>query len=70
MKTWLPTDVLDHICVCASASRDKIREDRWGEGGMLGGLGMRMWEGGQGKTGPQLSALCTHIWLSVLVALC
>lgn len=34
MKTWLPTDVLDHVCVCASASRDnksRQSERRGGE---------------------------------------
>lgn len=74
MKTWLPTDVLDHVCVCASASRDnKSRQSKRigrGERGMPGGLGLRMWEGGRGKTRSQLSARCTHIWFSVLVALC
>lgn len=58
------------LCLCFMGQEPSVSKARRGEGGMLGGLGMRMWEGGQGKTGPQLSALCTHIWLSVLVALC
>lgn len=48
MKTWLLTDVLDHVCVCASASRDNTsrQSERIGgeREGCWGGLGMRMWE--------------------------
>ncbi len=58
------------LCLCLCFMGQQVREERRGEGGMLGGLGLRMWEGGRGKTGPQLSAPCTHIWFSVLVALC
>lgn len=59
------------LCLCFTGQQEpSVREERRGEGGMLGGLGLRMWEGRRGKTGPQLSALCTHIWFSVLVALC
>lgn len=58
------------LCLCFMGQEPSVSKARRGEEGMLGGLGMRMWEGGQGKTGSQLSALCTDIWLSVLVALC
>lgn len=40
MKTWLPTDVLDNVCVCASASWDnkscQSHRDRREREGCLG----------------------------------
>lgn len=58
------------LCLCFTGQQElSVRADRQAVGGMLGGLGLRMWEGGRGMTGPQLSALCTYIWLSVLLAL-
>lgn len=49
---------------CQSDGRARQWEEHRGR------VGLKMWEGGRGMTGPQLSAPCTYIWLSVLAALC
>ena len=55
MKTWLPTDVLDHVCVCASASQDNksCQSDRIGgeREGCQGGWGLGCGRVDEGRLG-------------------